>query len=69
MNFAISDEEKMNSRAFYVAFASSFDLESREYLLFDFARITAAVGGAMGLFLGVSLFQVRFQNFLCYCQK
>ena len=48
----------MESRAFCVAFASSFDLDTREYLLFDFARITAAVGGAMGLFLGVSLFQV-----------
>ena len=61
MAFFVSDEVKVKSRAFCIAFASSFDLDTREYLLFDFARITAAVGGAMGLFLGVSLFQVTLK--------
>ena len=48
---------KSNGTVVSLAFASSYEMESKEYLLYDFPRITAAVGGAMGLFLGVSLIQ------------
>ena len=53
----MSDEDHVGGRILFISFASSFELESKEYFIYDFPRITAAVGGAMGLFLGVSLIQ------------
>lgn len=47
----------MGGKALFLGFASSYEMETKEYLLYDFPRITAAVGGAMGLFLGISLIQ------------
>ena len=52
-----ADSKRIGGKALFLGFASSYETETKEYLLYDFPRITAAVGGAMGLFLGVSLIQ------------
>ena len=42
----------------YLNLASRYDHVTTEYYIHNFGSITAAVGGAMGLFLGISLFKV-----------
>ena len=49
------DEDVFGGRVMYVAFSQPYDTFYKEYLLYDFGKITAAVGGAVGLFLGVSV--------------
>jgi len=40
-----------------VGFASMYDVVSEEYRMHNFGSIVAAVGGAVGLFLGMSLYR------------
>ena len=39
-----------------MTFASTFNVINEEYLLYNFCSITTAVGGAVGLFVGVSIY-------------
>jgi hypothetical protein len=52
------DEDSLGGRIIYMAFATPYDLHYHEYLLYNFGSITASVGGAVGLFLGISLISV-----------
>ena len=56
--FSIVVENSLDAHVIYLAFSLPFDEISQEYMVYNFGRIAAAVGGAAGLFLGVSLFQI-----------
>ena len=53
-----SVEDSLDADVLYLAFSLPFDELSEEYMIYNFGRIAAATGGAAGLFLGVSLFQI-----------
>ena len=48
----------MGAHALFISFVDIFDTEHRQYRLYNFAGILSAVGGACGLFLGISFFSV-----------
>lgn len=50
----VSDEETLGGKILFVSYPSQLDRINREYVLYNFGSITAAVGGAVGLFLGLS---------------
>ena len=56
--FVILAENAVDGNILYLTFLSPFDEVSREYYIYNFGRIAAAVGGAAMLLLGISLFQV-----------
>ncbi len=54
----------------YVGFSSMFNVVSSEYLIYSFVDIVAAIGGGLGLFLGVSLLQVKNkESGSCQCEQ
>lgn len=61
-------KHKDNAIAVYVSYWTAFEDIQEEYLLYDFGAIVAAVGGALGLFLGISFFGIGSQ-FLDYVSK
>lgn len=48
----VQDEEELQGRIIYIGFASMFTVVTKEYLIYNFGNIIAAVGGNVGLFLG-----------------
>ena len=50
------DEEELGGHVIFLKYKTTFPSVNEEYLLYNFGSITAAVGGAVGLFVGVSLF-------------
>ena len=52
------DEEALKGKVLYFGFASKVDTVTTEYFLHNFTSITAAVGGAVGLFLGISVLEL-----------
>ena len=51
-------EPGKNGFYIYMTTVSMYETVREQYLLFDFADILSAVGGGLGLFLGVSFFSV-----------
>ena len=57
-----------NSQRLYVGYNSNYTLVSDEHYLYDLNAIISAVGGGLGLFVGVSAFGL-FKLFLDYISK
>ena len=53
---SLSDEDRFG-RLTYITFGTGFDLVSEQFLIHDFLTIVGTVGGALGLFLGLSCYQ------------
>ena len=58
----------MDGRVLRLSYSVPFDEISQEFYLYDLGGIAVAAGGAAGLFIGVSLFQV-ISWLLCIKQK
>ena len=53
----ISVEDAMDGRVIHLSYSVPFDEVSQEFYLYNFGGILVAMGGAAGLFIGLSLFQ------------
>ena len=47
----------MDGRVIHLSYSAPFDVVSQEFYLYSFGGILVAIGGAAGLFIGLSLFQ------------
>ena len=50
------DEDYADKHSFFITYIDHYDKHYRDYLLYNFEGILASVGGALGLFLGLSFF-------------
>ena len=62
-DFCTEAEAAAMGRAVGIMWHDQYQLESEEYVIYDLPTIVAAVGGGIGLFIGLSCYQVHNMAF------